>query len=294
METTIDNEKKSENIVDVTTEKNVFNIQMKYSNNDIYDLEIDRNATIMDIVKKAYLNKNKSILSGVEYDHIPDKIIYKLKIVYRGKLLKIDSSRVVEILSVDSDDIFHCVFTKPTDEDITNIKNNMATSDELINSLVTSECFLSFIRVPFNYKKILKIIKHGFGGHKNTKDKSKNDEIIEVNETKKTEVNKPVKKVVKSSKKNIYVEDTEMQIEKLLDESETDYETESDEEVGRVVPVKKTTKMSTRSNNIDVESTYTGVINELNSMGFSFNDNIKNLLIRHQGDIQLVLNTLLG
>jgi hypothetical protein len=293
METNIEINTKNETVINVATEIDTINIQMKYSNNDIYDLIIDKNTTIMDIVKKAYLNKNKSLLPGVEYHHIPDRNMHKLKIVYRGKLLKIDNSKVVEILNVDSNNIFHCVFTKPTDEDILNIKNNVCTSDELIDSLVTSENFLSFIRVPSNYKKILKIIKHGFGNHINSKDKTKIEENTEteMNDQIKTKAKKPVKKVVKNK---ICLENTEVQIvEKILDESDSEDYSESDVEVVEA-PIKKKANKVSKSNDIDVETTYSGVINELNLMGFSFNDNIKKLLIRHNGDIQLVLNTLLS
>jgi hypothetical protein len=253
----------------------IYNILMKYSTDDTYDLIVDENTTILDIVKKAYLNKNKSLLQGVEYKHILDSIANKLKLVHHGKFLKIDTSKVIDILNIHPNDVFHCVFTKPSDEDIININNNVRTSDVLINSLVTSDNFLNFIRVPQNYRKLMDIIKNGFGRNKKTKHMKKSD---------------------KETDKKVNVEEHVIQHQPVesLDEIESNYESENSE-VESAVQVKKSPKIkkvTTKLNEKNVELEYENAINHLNVMGFSFDDNIKNLLITHKGDIQLVLNTL--
>ena len=47
-------------------------------------------------------------------------------------------------------------------------------------------------------------------------------------------------------------------------------------------------------NNLSEETLYSLQINEIISMGFEYNDNVKHLLKIHKGDVQNVLNNLLG
>jgi len=243
------------------------NVTMKFSDSNTINFPYDNDTTLLSLIGKAIIHTNDA-LSDVDINFIPEKYLNRFKIVYRGKIVKTTKNiKVVEVIDTTHNTILHCVFPQLQKSDINEIKALMSVPIETINELLTSSQLIELLKKPSNYKFL-----------KNYIDKNgniSNENILAVDiDTDLSQKNTKLKKVINK-----------------ITATKTDTATETE------------TNMTTQENNINsptiqpeipIEILYSLQINEIVNMGFEYNDTIKQLLKRYNGDVQNVLNHLLG
>ena len=241
------------------------NVTMKFSDSNTINFPYDNDTTLLSLIGKAIIHTNE-VLSDVDINFIPEKYLNRFKIVYKGKIVKTTKNiKVVEVIDTTHNTILHCVFPQLQKSDINEIKASMSVPIETINELLTSSQLIELLKKPSNYKFLKNYID------KNGNISNENILAVDIN-TDLSQKNTKSKKVIKK-----------------ITATETGTETE--------------TNMTTQENNINpptiqpeipIETLYSLQINEIVNIGFEYNDTIKQLLKRYNGDVQNVLNHLLG
>ena len=116
---------------------NSININIRFSDADTYTIPIKRNDTVNTLIQRSIIAKCK--LEDIKQNQIPENIISKFKIVYKGKIIIDKDLLISSIDNITVDSIFHCIFPNLSKDDIDSIYNNLKVSDDEINQLLSSD-----------------------------------------------------------------------------------------------------------------------------------------------------------
>jgi hypothetical protein len=245
----------------IQTEKNIdvmtteiTSLIMKFSDSDTINMDYDDSTTLMSLIKKTIVQKYP-LLNEIDTDYIPEKFLNRFKVVFKGKIIKTTNDlKIVDINDIQPNVILHCVFPPLSSADIDEIKSNMYTPLEKINEMLNSSELIELLKIPNNYK-FLKTFVENKGIISEKVEKLKND------------------------KKNVQTKKHQKKNTAIVRDNDSDLSEESDSE---------------NESNQSTELTYDSQINEIVNMGFECNDRLKQLLKEYKGDVQNVINILLG
>lgn len=140
-----------------TRTETMFNVTLRFADQDTFVTTIDLNDQLETLVRKGIIYKAK-LSADILPEFIPLNICNKFRVIYRGKLYKELQNKMSTISGFENNTVIHCVFPQLTNDEIESIKSNVTVSEQEINNFLTSEEFRNFLKNPTNFNNIKQYI----------------------------------------------------------------------------------------------------------------------------------------